>query len=39
MVDSGRCRVPYDDNEEEFSEFYEYEEEQQVGRAWGVEVG
>lgn len=27
MVDSGRCKLTYEDNEEEFADFYEYEEE------------
>jgi len=27
MVDSGRCKIAYDDNEEEYSDFYEYEDD------------
>jgi len=31
MVDSGRCKMPYEDNEEEYADFYEYEDEEESG--------
>lgn len=29
MVDSGKCKMVYEDNEEEYAEFYEYEDEEE----------
>ncbi len=44
MVDSGKCKILYEENEEEYAEFYGYEgeeeEEEDAGRRWcWVEVG
>lgn len=36
MIDTGRCKMAYDDNEDEYSDFYDYDEEEastQVGSA------
>jgi pre-60S factor REI1 len=38
MVDSGRCRMLYDDNEEEYEEFYDYSRVEQEGEEGGEEA-
>ena len=37
-MDSGRCKMAYDDNEEEYADFYDYDEEQQQQQQSGGEL-
>eukprot|EP00983_Pelagomonas_calceolata_P039519 1137217-Pelagomonas_calceolata.AAC.3 len=39
MVDSGRCKMAYEDNEDEYSDFYEYEGEDESSQVRVIRKG
>ena len=36
MIDSGNCKMVYDDNEEEYEDFYDYSDAHDAGQAYCI---